>query len=117
MDLLPIQDAEELREHLGLLNEAGEMPVVVGWDSVPQPFLVTLVGPYAEGEVVLFDSPWQYDTDRKDGHTHCDECMGRYHGIKNLCYPLVVLADSDVRVHHPACVKYGDDSRCDACNR
>lgn len=91
MDLLPIQDAEGLREHLDALNEAGESPVVVGWDARSMPFLITLIGCYAEGEHVFFDSPWQSDIDWRDGYAHCDECRGRYHGIEHLRYPVAVL--------------------------
>ena len=87
-----LADADALREHLDQLNEAGVHPIVAGIDACPQPFLITLVGPYAEGEHVFFDSPWQGDVDWSNGHTYCDECRGHVHGIEDLRYPVVVLA-------------------------
>lgn len=84
-------DQEALRGHLDDLNEAGYTPVVVGLDSSPQPFLITLVGPYAEGEHVFFDSPWQGDIDWREGHKHCDDCLGHVHGIEHLRYPVTVM--------------------------
>lgn len=88
-----LRDAEALRGHLDALNESGTTPVVVGRDATPQSFLITLVGPYAEGEHVFFDSPWQGDVDWSNGHTHCDECRGHVHGIEDLRYPVVVMDD------------------------
>jgi hypothetical protein len=89
--LLP--DADALRGHLHDLNEDGISPVAVGWTGAPsrQPFLITLVGCYADGEDVLFDSPWQTDIRWLDGRTHCDECRGHVHGIEHLHYPVTVM--------------------------
>lgn len=99
-EILSFTDAGALRDHLDALNESGEHPVAVGIDSTPRPFLITLVGPYVEGEDVLFDSPWQSDIeygDVVDGEwvrkpPRCDECQGQAHGIKHLRFPLTVLA-------------------------
>lgn len=95
-----LADAEALRDHLDALNEAGTTPIAVGWDATPQPFLITLVGAYADGEDVFFDSPWQDDRDygeRIDGvwvpkPPHCEECRAQVHGIDDLRYPVIVLA-------------------------
>jgi hypothetical protein len=86
-----LPDADALRDHLDALNEGGTHPVAVGWDATPQPFLITLVGPYAESEDVLFDSPWQSDVDWRDGHSNCEDCNGWSHGIEHLRYPVTVL--------------------------
>jgi len=98
--LVTFNDATDLREHLDLLNEAGITPVAVGIDATPQPFLITLVGPYADGEHVIFDSPWQTDCDygeMVDGKwvskpPYCDECMAQVHGMEHLRFPVTVLA-------------------------
>jgi hypothetical protein len=79
---LVLADRDALREHLDGLNESGEAPVAVGIDAAPQPFLITLVGPYAESEDVFFDSPWQGDTDYGEPgrrrvvpkQPRCDDC-------------------------------------------
>jgi hypothetical protein len=86
-------NAEALRDHLHALNEAGEHPVAVGIDSTPlrgAPFLITLVGPYAEGEDVLFDSPWQGDIDWQIP-PRCDECTGTAHSMEHLRFPVTVM--------------------------
>lgn len=97
---LTIGSAEALRGHLDALNEAGVHPIVVGIDACPQPFLITLVGPYAESEDVFFDSPWQGDVDygeRVDGvwvpkQPRCEDCRAVSHGIEDLRFPVTVLA-------------------------
>lgn len=96
---LVLDDADALRDHLDALNEGGTIPIAVGWDATPQPFLITLIGPYAESEDVLFDSPWQGDRDygeRIDGvwvphPPHCDECQGQVHAMRHLRFPVTVL--------------------------
>lgn len=84
-------DADALREHLDTLNENGLHPVVVGWDAGSQPFLISLTGCYADGEDVLFDTPWQSDIQWANGRTHCDECLGHVHGLSDLRFPVTVL--------------------------
>lgn len=94
-----LADAEALRAHLDALNEAGICPVAVGVDASVRPFLITLVGCYAEGEHVFFDSPWQSDIDYGelvDGvfvprPPYCDDCRGHVHGIEDLRFPVTVL--------------------------
>lgn len=88
---LVLRDREDLRAHLDMLNEAGKSPIAVGADDRGLPFLITLVGPYAEGEAVFFDSPWQSDVDWRDGSTHCTECNGHEHGIEHLRFPVTLL--------------------------
>lgn len=88
--MVRLPDADALREHLDALNQEGKHPVAVGIDSTPQPFLITLVGVYAEGEDVLFDSPWQTDVDWQE-QSRCDECNGHSHGIEHLSFPVTVL--------------------------
>jgi hypothetical protein len=96
---LTFADDDALRAHLDALNEAGVTPVAVGYDA-HQAFLITLVGPYAESEDVLFDSPWQGDVDygeRIDGvwkplPPRCDECMAHVHGMEHLRFPVTVMA-------------------------
>jgi hypothetical protein len=100
--LVILTDADALRAHLDALNEDGQTPVAVGWTAGPysQPFLITLVGCYADGEDVLFDSPWQSDIDygeRINGvwaplAPRCDECMGHVHEMKHLRFPVTVMA-------------------------
>lgn len=92
--LFQFADADALREHLHDLNERGISPVAVGWTGDPsrQPFLITLVGCYADGEDVLFDSPWQTDIQWRTGSGRCDECNGWSHGIEDLHYPVTVMA-------------------------
>lgn len=95
-----LPDAEALRGLLDEINEAGEMAVVVGIDAKPSPFLITLVGPYAESAHVLFDSPWQSDVDygeRVNGEwvpklPHCEECLAQVNGIEDLSFPVIVLS-------------------------
>jgi hypothetical protein len=89
-----LTDAEALREHLDTLNEHGVTPLAVGIDAWANPFLITLIGPYAESEHVFFDSPWQGDIDWRNGHRHCEECMGHVHGIEDLRYPVTLMANA-----------------------
>jgi hypothetical protein len=97
--LVELDDREALRDHLDALNENGQHPAAVGWTAppYPQPFLITLVGPYAEGEDVFFDSPWQTDVDWRDGHSNCEDCGGWSHGIEHLRYPVTVMASQAER--------------------
>lgn len=92
--LTTFPDADALRRYLDDLNENGCHPIVVGWTAPPYPqaFLITLVGCYADGEDVLFDSPWQTDIQWANGREHCPECMGHVHGIGDLRYPVTVMA-------------------------
>lgn len=93
------QNGEALRQHLDDLNERGEHPVAVGVDALGLPFLITLVGPYAESEDVMFDSPWQADLDHGravDGKwvphpPRCEECQAQVYGIDDIRYPVTVL--------------------------
>lgn len=97
---LVIAEQEGLRLHLDNLNETGKRPVAVGIDSTESPFLITLMGPYTEYEDVFFDSPWQSDLDmgeRVDGEwvpkkPHCEECRGMVHGMKDIKFPVTILA-------------------------
>lgn len=101
--LLTLPDGEALRDHLDALNEAGEHPVAVGLTVLGHPFLITLVGIYAEGEDVLFDSPWQHDIDygkRVDGMwvpqpPRCDECNAHVHGIEDVHFPVTVMVPAE----------------------
>lgn len=125
---ITLENSDDLRTYLDDLNEGGKHPIAAGLHSEGFPFLITLVGPYAEGEDVFFDSPWQSDIDygsRIDGEwvpkkPNCDECGGMVHGIEDLVFPVVVFATEGFEFaqgpHHPACVKYGDDSQCTRCN-
>lgn len=91
-------DSTALRAHLDALNEAGVTPLAVGYDTA-QAFLITLTGPYAESEDVLFDSPWQSDIDygeHVDGAwmrqpPRCDECQGHVHEMRHLRFPVTVM--------------------------
>lgn len=102
---LVLRDKEALRAHLDMLNEQGMGPIAVGADDWGRPFLITLVGPYAEGEAVFFDSPWQTDVTYDDGHgsPHCDECNGWEWDIDHLKYPVTILQvlSSQMRVVQP----------------
>lgn len=99
--LLALADADALRVHLDALNETGQTPVVVGWTAPPhpQPFLITLVGCYADSEDVLFDSPWQSDTNHGElvngewvpHPPRCDECQAQVYAIEDLGYPVTVM--------------------------
>lgn len=92
--LLELADADALRQHLDDLNDNGHHPIAVGWTAppYPAPFLVALVGCYADGEDVLLDSPWQTDLDWSNGSTRCEECHGHAHGIADLRYPVTIMA-------------------------
>lgn len=96
-------DADALREHLHDLNERGISPVAVGWTGDPtrQPFLITLIGCYADSEAVFFDSPWQSDIQWRDGDQHCDECLGWEHRIEHLHYPVTVMATAQAGDQSP----------------
>lgn len=91
--------ADELRQHLDDLNEAGTTPTAVGIDALGRPFLITLYGPYADTEHVLFDSPWQGDVsygERVNGEwvpkkPWCEDCDGMVHATSDLAFPVVVL--------------------------
>lgn len=121
-----LADADELRTFLDDLNEAGQHPVAVGHDAT-QPFLITLVGAYADSEAVFFDSPWQQDMDlgqTVDGawvpkQPRCTDCRGVEWALEDLRFPVVVLVpegQSWKGGHHPACVQFGDDAQCSRCN-
>lgn len=91
----PLRDRDALRQHLDDLNEAGtHHPVAVGVDARSQPFLITLVGPYAEGEDVFFDSPWQREHDHGGVPARCDDCDARSHGIEDINFPVYVMVHS-----------------------
>lgn len=97
--LMTFADDRALRAHLDALNEAGVTPVAVGYDTV-QPFLITLIGCYAESEDVLFDSPWQGDVsygEMVNGEwvplpPRCDDCMAHVHGMEHLRFPVTVMS-------------------------
>lgn len=126
---LSFETKDDLRQYLDDLNEEGLHPIAVGLHGNGYPFLITLVGPYVEGEDVIFDSPWQGDIDygkQVDGawvpkEPRCDNCMAMVHGIEDLTFPVTVFATMGFEMplgpHHPACVTYGDDSQCTRCNR
>lgn len=80
----------ELRRHLDDLNESGVLPVVVGLTRDGAPFLITLVGPYAEREDVLFDSPWQREVSY-DVPPRCEDCDGVSHTMDHLRFPVTVV--------------------------
>lgn len=110
-NLLTLPDEEALRDHLDALNEAGHHPVAVGWDKREQPFLMTLVGAYADGEDVLFDSPWQRDIDygdRVNGEwvphpPRCNDCQGQAHAMEHLRFPVVVMSTLRRKAVCPDC--------------
>lgn len=93
------QSPEGLRDHLEDLNESGRSPIAVGTDNLARPFLITLVGPYAEGEEVFFDSPWQSDVEygrRVEGTwvplpPRCDDCLAHVHGLEDISFPARVM--------------------------
>ena len=90
---------DELRQLLDDLNESGITPTAVGIDALGRPFLITLVGPYADSEDVFFDSPWQRDVSygkRVDGEwvplrPRCEDCDAYAHTMSDLAFPVVVL--------------------------
>ncbi len=86
-----LQNADALREYLDGLNESGIEPSAVGFDSIPRPFFIVLVGCYADGEVVITDSPCEHDYDVTGRTTVCDECVGWRLGIGDLHYPVRVM--------------------------
>lgn len=99
MITVTMPDAEALRDHLDGINEAGTQPIAVGIDKFGSPFLISLVGPYVESEDVIFDSPWQSDTnhgERVDGvwvphPARCEECQAQAYGINDIRYPVTLL--------------------------
>lgn len=90
--LVWFRSPDELRAHLDALNEDGMHPAAAGLDGNGAPFLIALTGCYADGEDVLFDSPWQTDIEWSNGRQRCDECLGRVHGLDDLTFPVAVAA-------------------------
>lgn len=99
VSIVTFDDRDRLRRHLDGLNDSGKNPICTGIASNGQPFLITLVGAYAEYEEVFFDSPWQSDTDhgkRVDGEwvphpPRCEDCGAQVYGIEDLSYPVTIL--------------------------
>lgn len=126
VQLNTLLDQNHLRQYLDHLNENGLDPIIVGWDATSRPFLITLVGCYADSEDVLFDSPWQQDTNHGkmvDGEwvphsPRCEECMAQVYEISDLTYPVRIMwAPPALAPHNQACRDYGDDANCEACHR
>lgn len=90
-DFRTFQSREGLRDHLDDLNEEGTSPIAVGVDAISQPFLITLVGPYAESEDVFFDSPWQREHDHGGVPARCEDCDAHSHGMEHLRFPVTVV--------------------------
>lgn len=86
-----IDGPDDLRRHLDDLNDAGVSPIAVGVDAIDQPFLITLVGPYAEREDVFFDSPWQREHDHGGVPSRCEDCDAYSHTIDHLRFPVTVV--------------------------
>lgn len=125
--VLRFEEADHLRQYLDDLNEDGKHPVAAGMHGDGWPFLITLVGPYADSEDVFFDSPWQSDVDwgeMADGvwtphQPRCGECQAQAHLLKDLKFPVVVFATEDfvqpLGQHSKACRDFGDDANCNRC--
>lgn len=85
---------DELRRYLDDMNDAGIPPIVVGLTPIGAPFLITLVGPYAEREDVFFDSPWQREVGY-DVSPRCEDCDAYSHTMDHLQFPVTVVVPSD----------------------
>lgn len=86
-----VTDAEALRSVLDRLNDDGVDPTVSGIDDNGQAFLVSLEGPYADREEVLFGTPWSGERDWVTG-VRCEDC-GAHHTFvtDDLAYPVTIL--------------------------
>lgn len=106
VDQLVISDAGQLRAHLDQLNTTVDYYTAAGIDSTGAAFLITLVGPYAQTEAVIFGSPWDAEVDYTAG-THCDECgAAELFTITDLSFPVVVLNQLEVLLcAHGACIE------------
>lgn len=81
-------NTDALRDHLDALNESGTDPTVAGIDANGRAFLITLQGPYAETEAVLFGVPWDGEIDW-NSPLRCSECgCHEAFGIQDLTYPV-----------------------------
>ena len=89
--LLPLPNAESLRDLLDHLNDTGEDYRAVGIDSRGAAFLVTLSGPYADRMVVLYGDPWDGEVAYRDTEA-CEECAGVFPlDASTLRFPVTVL--------------------------
>ncbi|MBB3040992.1 hypothetical protein [Nocardioides soli] len=89
--LVPIENAEAMRDYLDALNDAGIDCRAVGMDSRGEPFLISLSGCYADSEVVLYGNPWDNEVDWGTGPS-CVECMAqRPHGIDSVRFPAFIV--------------------------
>lgn len=89
-----VADPEQLDDILSALNEAGDEPVVVGFDRHGQPFLAYGYAPGGDGWDAGFvnDDPHSGEFDYSDGTERCQECGAfERRPIDRLGYPVRVL--------------------------
>lgn len=91
MHVISLLSPEDLTRHLDRLNDGGTDPTVAGVDKSNNPFLAMLRGPYAGEDIVLFNTPWDSDTETIRGY-RCDECSGQEPArFADLHFPVRVL--------------------------
>lgn len=86
--------AEEVQKHLDDLNEAGEATTAIGRDARDLPFIVYLIGQYADITNVWMNDPWDYEVEVPGViQGMCEDCNP--HGplqLEHLNYPVIVMA-------------------------
>lgn len=93
MNLKLINDLDALVDHLDALNDSGVDPTAAGVDDGGRPFLAMLRGPYADSQVVLFNTPWDSETETLRGY-RCEECNGQEPAtFTDLYFPIAVVAE------------------------
>lgn len=94
--IVQLASADELRQHMDLLNESGHHSEIAGVDCNGHAFLACLRGPYAEWTEVFFGSPWDGELDYGTG-TYCDECnAANTHTVEDIKYPVTVFQTREI---------------------
>lgn len=87
-----LQDPDEVQSHLDGLNEAGYDTTVVGRDARDLPFIVHLIGQYADVTNVYMYDPWDWEIDVPLANRECDDCNARGAlKLEHLSYPVTLM--------------------------
>lgn len=86
-------DGEELVATLHAMNEQGIEPKLSGLDAEGQPFLVQILGPYAERVAVTLNTPWDSEVSYHNTLHDCEECgaQGDWN-LDALTFPVLTLS-------------------------
>lgn len=92
------------------------------WDAPQETAYTVTQGKWGQPVTVQAASPidaWHRAVGAYATHRDRQVTEGKGHAIYrgSMVLGRVIAVEPELIAHHPACVKYGDDSGCDACNR